>query len=429
MVTLEVKLHKNQREIFDDPHRFKIICCGRRFGKTWLAAYIVTVSAIQKPKGTYFLVSPNYSQTSIIWRMIKNIIPMEIVEKIMEGDKYILLKNGACIYAKSGDNPDSLRGEGLDGVVMDEYAMLKSEVWTEAIRPALSDKQGWAVFISTPKGKNHFFHLFLRGTRPDESAYKSFHFTSYDNPFIARSELEEMVEQMPELIYDQEILAKFIEGGGTVFKNFEARLANCLEEPKAGHLYSIGVDLGRTVDFTVITVGDLSTNTVVYIERFNKTSWDFIKGRIKDVCMKYNRGTVYIDSSGAGDPIYEDLAKEMPIYGIDFKMQNKTFMINNLALLLENNVVTLPKDDELIVEFQAYTYKISPQGNIQYTAPDGFHDDIVISVALCTYGMGSGMASCIGVIGEEDDAVTTDYDEIEDIVDYDLEDDNPFIPV
>jgi|WetSurMetagenome_2_1015567.scaffolds.fasta_scaffold00223_20 phage FluMu gp28-like protein len=424
MTTLNVNLHPNQIDVFNDPARFKILICGRRWGKSTLAAYIVLIAALSKKNGTYFLVSPTYSQTSIIWRMIKKIIPMNLVEKIMEGDKYIQFKNGSLIFAKSGDSPDALRGEGLDGVVLDEAAMLKREVWEQAIRPALADKEGWAVFISTPKGRNYLFNLYLKGKNDQTGRYKSFKYTSYDNPFVKKEELDEMILGLPELEYRQEIMADFIEGSGTVFKHYGDVIADCLEEPIQGEYYYIGVDLGRHEDFTVITVGKLSDSRIVYMERFNKTDWNFIKERIEDVYEKYLKGVVFIDSTGMGDPIYEDLSTKINIVSIKFTQQMKYALINNLAIMIEQRRILLPNDPQLIEEFEAYTYKMMPSGTIQYGAPSGFHDDIVISVALAAYGLNAGGYNLIGQIEElsEDEVVLEDYDDMQDVSNYDYED-------
>lgn len=424
MTTLNVNLHPNQIDVFNDPARFKVLICGRRWGKSTLAAYIVLIAALSKKDGTYFLVSPTYSQTSIIWRMIKKIIPMNLVEKIMEGDKYIQFKNGSLIFAKSGDSPDALRGEGLDGVVLDEAAMLKREVWEQAIRPALADKEGWAVFISTPKGRNYLFNLYLKGKNDLTGLYMSFKYTSYDNPFVKKEELDEMILGLPELEYRQEIMADFIEGSGTVFKNYGEVIGNTLEEPIPGEYYYIGVDLGRHEDFTVITAGKLSSQTVVYLERFNKTNWVFIRDRIVEVYNKFYKGVVYIDSTGMGDPIYEDLATEINIVGVKFTQQMKHALINNLAIMIEQQRIHLPDDPQLVEEFEAYTYKTAPSGAVQYGAPSGFHDDIVISVALCAYGMNAGGGDLIGlieVLNEQDD-MEADYDDMCSVSDYEYGD-------
>ncbi len=416
---LEVSLHDGQLEVYNFLARFKILVCGRRWGKTTLAAYLCIIWSLSHAESTIWVVSPSYSQTKIMWRMIKKKLPQGYVKRIMEGELFIELKNGSTLWAKSGDNPDALRGEGLDGVVIDESAYVNRDVWEQAIRPALADKQGWALFIGTPAGKNWFYEIFLRGVDTSQTEYKSFRFTSYDNPFLDKKELAEMIQSLPEIIYKQEILAEFIEGGGVVFRNIDKVIGNTYSEAKPDHLYVIGVDLGRHADFTVISVGDLTTNEVVYLERFNREDWEYIRERVRAVHNNYNHGTIYIDSTGMGDPIYEELAKEgLMIYGINLNVSSKPMLIENLQLQIENQLIKLPDDKELKVEFSAYTYDLTPAGNIKYHAPAGFHDDIVISIALTAFAMGGGAASCIGAISFQDEESESQriYDEIPDIL-------------
>ena len=112
------------------------------FGKSTVTAYIVILHALQTKEGVSWVIAPTYPMTMIMWRMIKKFLPRDYVKEIREGDKSIELVNGHIIYAKSGDNPDALRGEGLTLVAFDEFAFIKPEVWVEAIRPALADKGG-----------------------------------------------------------------------------------------------------------------------------------------------------------------------------------------------------------------------------------------------------------------------------------------------
>ncbi len=429
MVDLNLALLPKQREVLEHPARFKTLCCGRRWGKSRLASYIIIISALSKPNQVFFLVSPTYPQTKIIWRMLKAYLPKEAVKRIMEGELYIELKNGSLIFAKSGDNPSGLRGEGLDGCVIDEAAFVKPEVWNEAIRPALSDKHGWAIIISTPFGKNWFYELFLRGMDENQTEYASFHYPSNANPLLKAAEIEEMSRSMPEIKFRQEILAEFVDSGGMVFKGLENVLDSVPEEPIPGEFYVIGVDLGRHEDFTVISVGKLSEMRQVYRERFNRTDWDYIKERVRYIYQHYNKGSIMIDSTGYGDPIYEDLAKEgINIHGMNLNVSSKPAIIENLQLMIENRLIHLIDDADMKVEFGAYTYTILPSGNVRYEASSGFHDDFVISIALMAYGMyGGGSTGIIGMVDPDPHELDADYDEMPSYVDWgDEEEDEPY---
>lgn len=424
MATLNISLLPKQQEIFQTKARFKIISCGRRFGKTVLSSFIVILSALSKPNLTFFILSPNYAQTKILWRMIKRTLPKEAIKRIMEGELYIELKNGSMIFAKSGDNPDALRGEGLDGCVLDECAMLKPEVWNEAIRPALADKNGWAIFISTPKGKNWFYELFLRGMDNTQNEFKSFTYPTWANPLIQPKEIEEMRKSMPEITFRQEVMAEFLDSGGQVFRGLDRVLTSTPEEPQPGEFYVIGVDLGRHEDFTIIKVGKMSECREVYKERFNQSDWDYIKERIRTIYNKYNKGCIIMDSTGYGDPIYEDLSKEgLNINGINMNVSSKPMLIENLQLMIENRQIQLINDANLTLEFGAYTYTILPSGNVRYEAASGFHDDEVISTALMAIGMQGGSTSAIGVVEPIDEEKygerVADYDDLPEIIEWD----------
>jgi hypothetical protein len=424
MVKLDIHFLPKQREIYDHPARFKIIACGRRFGKTFLCSYKVILSALSKPNQTFFILAPNYAQTKILWRMIKRTLPKEAVKRIMEGELFIELNNGSIIFAKSGDNPDALRGEGLDGCVLDECAMLRPEVWNEAIRPALADKNGWAIFISTPKGKNWFYELFLRGQDPNQTEFKSFQYPSWENPLLPQSEIEEMRKSMPEVSFRQEVMAEFLDAGGLVFRGLDKVLTSHPEEPKQGEFYIVGVDLGRHEDFTVIKVGKISTNQEVYRERFNQSDWDYIKNRIREIYNRYNRGCIIMDSTGYGDPIFEDLSKEgLNINGINMNVSTKPKLIENLQLMIENQQISLINDPNLAVEFGAYTYTLLPSGNVRYEAASGFHDDEVISTALMAIGMQGGGTQAIGVVEDIDTEKygekVADYDDLPELIEWD----------
>jgi len=335
----------------------------------------------------------------------------------MEGELYIELINGSMIWAKSGDNPDNLRGEGLDGVILDECAMLKPEVWNEVVRPALSDKQGWALFISTPKGKNWFYELFLRGLDKGQSKWASFQYRTHENPIVTQDEIDEMKRSMPEIKYRQEVLAEFLDAGGEVFRGLDQVLTAIPSDPVSGRNYVAGVDLGRHEDFTVIKVGDVISCEEAYIERFNRADWDYIKERIRDVCKKYNRATIMLDSTGYGDPIYEDLAKEgLPVMGINLNVSSKPAIIENLQLMIENRSLRLINDQQTVLEFGAYTYEVLLSGHVRYNAPKGFHDDCVIATALMAYGMSVGGVTTIGVMEEDEIQPEYHYDEIEDVI-------------
>ena len=390
-IRFRIPLHKRQKEIFKDNTRFKILACGRRFGKTTLAAYDALYKVLNKEIYDYdlnvWIVAPTYNHSMIVWRKLLELAPFETIIKVNRSDRYIEFFDGSIVWCKSADNPDSLRGEGLDFLIVDEAAMVKKEAWEHALRPALADKQGSAIFISTPKGKNWFYELFLRGLDPNQPEYKSWQYPSWENPFLPKQEIEEMRKNLPELVFRQEVMAEFIEGGGVVFRNIHDCISGSIEEPQPNKSYVMGVDLAKYEDYTVIVVMDVSRMQVVYFDRFNQIDWSYQKSKIIEIAKKYNNAMVIIDSTGVGDPIYEDLQRAgLRIEGFKFTNQTKTQLIQNLALKIEQKQITFPQIEDLILELQAFGYEVTSTGNIRYGAPAGFHDDCVIALALAVWG-------------------------------------------
>lgn len=220
-ITLPYVPHANQITLHEDPHRFKVVVCGRRFGKSTFALNHTLNKALQK-EGRYWIVAPSYKQAkSIYWRdHVRQWIPDEIVKKKNESELYVELVNGSIIELKGADNDDALRGAGLDGLVLDEFADMKPQIWSEILRHTLTDKQGWAIFIGTPRGFNHFYELFVK----DDPQYAKFQFRTHDNPLIAESELVALEQEYKDQgsdAYLQEVLAEFRKPTGVVFGEFD----------------------------------------------------------------------------------------------------------------------------------------------------------------------------------------------------------------
>ena len=168
MTDLNVTLHKAQMEIFTSPKRFKVASCGRRFGKSYLAAWVLIIKALQSTSKDVFYVAPTFQQAKdILWAILKK-IGKDVIKSAHENTATLTLVNDRKIYLKGSDRPDTLRGVGLAYVVMDEYASMKQEVWEMILRPTLADVKGEALFIGTPAGKNHFYQLWLDAQKERE---------------------------------------------------------------------------------------------------------------------------------------------------------------------------------------------------------------------------------------------------------------------
>ncbi len=191
-------LHSGQRGIAEHPARFRVLACGRRWGKTRLGAALCV--AVGLHRGRAWWVAPSYKMAAVGWRLVRQLGQQVPGAQIKQADQMVLMPNGGTVQVRSADDPQSLRGEGLDFVVMDECAFIQEAAWTEALRPALSDRLGRALFISTPKGRNWFWRAWSRGQEGGHE-WASWRFPTASNPFIAASEIEAARESLPERVF------------------------------------------------------------------------------------------------------------------------------------------------------------------------------------------------------------------------------------
>ena len=235
-------LKEKQHQIFHDHSRFKVAGCGRRFGKSYLATYTILTKALTK-KGIYFFVAPTFAQArQILWDILKDKVRKGLANKINESRLEVELINGSVIRLKGADRPDTMRGVSLSGVVLDEFATMRNPeiVWQEVLRPALSDQQGWALFISSPMGRNYFYDLYNNAKSLDD--WSSWQFTTIDGGYVPESEIQAAMHDLDERTFRQEYLASFESFDGLVVPNFDRELNRSNEEIKEFDTLIMGVD-------------------------------------------------------------------------------------------------------------------------------------------------------------------------------------------
>ncbi len=238
--TIVRSLRPAQMEVFLDEKRFRVLVAGRRFGKTHLAMIELLRAAWGKDRKVWY-VAPSYRQAKrIAWDRLKDLTRPYWQGTPHETDLSIKLRWGATIALRGADNYDSLRGDGLDFVVLDEYASMRPECWTEVLRPALSDRQGGALFIGTPQGRNHFFDQYeYARTNPDWSAYQ---FTTAEGGNVPSKELASAASQLDEQLFRQEFEASFDSGAiGRAYHAFAqaANVARCDYRPELPLVWSL----------------------------------------------------------------------------------------------------------------------------------------------------------------------------------------------
>lgn len=215
---MTINLSAWQTRVLDDSNRYVVVNCGRRAGKTYLVALKMIDFVSSQPKHTVWYVAPDYKQAKqIMWQMLKELLPKQLIEKTNDTELKILLKNGSQILLKGAQDPDTLRGVRIDFCVFDECAFIDSweNVW-KVIRPTLVDSKADVWFISTPNGFNHFKTL-AESTDPEFSYH---HYTSYDNPYLDAVELDKARADMDDDSFQQEFMGEFRKMKGLIYKDF-----------------------------------------------------------------------------------------------------------------------------------------------------------------------------------------------------------------
>lgn len=251
-----ISLHPAQAAIFNSKARFVVVAAGRRFGKSYLAAVMLALEALKTenergykltPEHGVYYIAPTFDQAKrLMWRRLRILLGYEkqggFIRSENINDGYFELINGRRIYIKGADNQESLRGEGYSFVVLDEYADMKADVFSDIIDPALMDVEGGAMFIGTPKGKNHFYKLFVSALEGKLADWEAFHFKSVDNPFIKEKEIARVRNDPNKSLEQvkQELEASFLSGGSKVLKPDWFKI---VESPPRGGTPLITVDL------------------------------------------------------------------------------------------------------------------------------------------------------------------------------------------
>lgn len=267
---LNFQLHDQQLEILKSSARFKVCAAGRRGGKSYLAAVICLIEGLKDfskegkklSNKRIFYVSPTFDQSKRnVWDLIKELggwgTPQSVIASTLENQGIITLVNGRKIELKGADRPDTLLGIGLSYLIMDEYADMKPDVWERILRPTLSDVKGGAMFIGTPRGKNHFYDLYKLGLSKAKQyrKYKAFTFKSLDNPYLDEEEISDARGELSTAIFKQEYEASFTASSGTIFKQEYFKYAE--SPPRDGEWY-VSLDPAGYASIGTTTSGKLS---------------------------------------------------------------------------------------------------------------------------------------------------------------------------
>jgi hypothetical protein len=393
-VTTEIdeQVHPGQAAILQSDARFRIVACGRRWGKTVTSAKAVRDALLQHGDGWLaWWVAPTYQQAEIGLRTFLDEIPEEFVDSVNRSKLRVECVTDAIVEFKSADKPDNLRGEGVDLLVADEAAEIDQYAYENALRPTLTDSaESRMIAISTPKGRGWFFEFFQRGRSEDWPEYEAFRGPTTENPFINQSDVADAERELPERVFRQEYLAEFVDETGGVFEDLDTflftgtyTLPDNGVDPDAEWVqppFATGVDLARHEDYRVAVTLD-SGGRVVNFDREQGETWPQIQRVVEDIDDRYP-GVVAVDASRDNKLVADLEAAGVNLEPVKFSAQRKRDLIENLIAAVEGEELTAPEIDILRTEMEVFEYDISRAGNLSYDAPEGFHDDTVDALAL-----------------------------------------------
>lgn len=375
--------HENQKMIHDsinnEPYKYYVLDIGRQFGKSLLGTNQALYWAFNEVCESAW-VSPVYNQANKVYEsIIKAFANSPGVIKRKDGQKLkIEFCNGSTLQFFSAERYDNIRGFTFDYLIIDEFAFIDSEAWTEVLRATVLVKGKKVLLISTPKGKNHFWQLFcLDGVNPQ---YKSFHMTSYDNPLIDPKEIDDAKETLPERVFKQEYLGEFIDGGAGVFNDLN------IGDPVNGRDKNYaGVDIGRADDYTVLSIYN-GSGEMIFIDRWRHDTWANISRKVADKINEYKCVT-YIEVNSVGDAVFEQIRNLCNNFNniVPFvtTAKSKQDIIEQMAVANQNKEIKILNTDWLIKEFEVFTFDYNSKSRtVRYSAPSGFHDDGVMASAM-----------------------------------------------
>lgn len=373
---IEVTLHNphtNQIKVLSEAKRFNVVNCGRRWGKTVIATNLICETAIEGLPSGYF--APTYKLLEATFKEAYQCLEPLIKRK--HDNQFIELSTGGMIEFWSLDNPNAGRSRKYKRTVVDEAAFVKElwEAWTKSIRPTLTDLRGDAWFMSTPRGKNDFYKLYVRGTNGTEG-WQSWKMPTITNPHIDPEELEDARRDLPEAAYLQEYMAEFSENAANPFGVDFIKKAVRPISNNPTQFY--GIDLAKSYDWTVVIGLDMS-GQVTEFHRW-QSDWGQTKRRIIDIVKGK---PAFIDSTGVGDPIAEEVIRSCPrVERYHFTSTSKQQIMEGLSLSLQKECLFIT--NEMVDELESFEFVYSKSG-VKYSAPEGMHDDIVCALALANH--------------------------------------------
>lgn len=373
-----------QKDAIFCPERMAVIEATTKAGKTvgcllWLLSEALNGGA---PGREFWWAAPVYPQTEIAFRRMCQTLratdPDQVIWKANQSDLFITLDNGSVLRFKTAEKPDNLYGEDVYAAVIDEASRCREESW-HAIRSTLTATRGKLRIIGNVKGKKNWaFRLARRVQAGEMEGWKYAKITARDavrEGIIKAEEVEQARRELPEAVFKELYEAEASEDGSNPFGM--AHIAGCVQLLSVGQAEVFGIDLAKSVDWTVV-LGLDAQRRICFFDRWQKESWERTTAKIKEIV---GHKPALADSTGVGDPIVETLAREFPnIEGFKFSSNSKQQIMEGLAMAIQKRETSVLEGVHRS-ELESFEYEATRTG-VRYAAPEGLHDDTVCAHAL-----------------------------------------------
>lgn len=393
--------HAGQKEFLRQPAKIKVLACGRRWGKTDVCAVETLFRLTNGTDQRCMVIAPTQDQANILFERVVALAAVvygEIAIRDRRASPHPKLTlMGSVLTARSGHLEHTLRGREATAIVVDEAAFLPESVVTDVAMPMLATSEGSLTLISTPNGRNHFYRFYDLGQQGKHGIW-SRTAPSIESPWVSERYLAIQRELVSARAFRVEYEASFEDSEGRVFRTED--LESCLTDrlPSIEGSVSIGIDLAQHRDFCAIVVlkGRREQFAIQTVERWNRVTWEATLCRIADIIEPFPDAMVLVDATAMGSHPFEALQRAFPsrcVRGVHFTAAIKKELIDNLAWAVERRHLVMRPHIELLKELQHFETTVSDQGHRRYEARHGYHDDLVIALALAASGLGSSVSS------------------------------------
>ncbi len=396
------------------PARFAFYAWGSKAGKTTSAILRASALLWGTQDRIYRWIAPFHRQSKIAETRLRKVLP-EPAFKYRASERMIIGPQGTVLSFHSGDRPDTIPGEDCDGVILDEAARLKEDVFENSLSTVLATN-GWIMAISTPTGRNYFYRhcqLGRKGTANHFFRHFPTTINSLFQSYEGKKNLQDTKDSLPDFVYRQLILAEFVAETQSVFPSLEPCSSPHLPQnrPTPGKVYIISVDVGQIVDYNVATVWDVYDGSLAHWWRQKGMDYVGVQANLGAYSRQWNDARVFVERNGPGLPIAQNLAAAGVPVGVGpdgnmgFAMTggSKPALVHSWGLALRNREPILPEREpsirggsgwrELYEEHESYEYTITKSGNWTVSAPGGEddHDDIVMSCLIGWWALGQNV--------------------------------------